>query len=368
MVHVALLAGLIAAIAPVPDDSGAGRAVQIVVVAQAEDSEATKIVLDELLEDSFAVEYTTVATVDLREVVTPRPDASSALARVWIDLSVVERATIYIVDGDWSRILIRHVPTPEGYGEIQREQVAHIAGGSIEALAGGARLGIEREEAARELGVEVEDPPPVPEPAPQPPVSPPPAPAEPSVVATWLNAGYEVAAFAAEPALTHGPALAATVELRRPRLRPGFGVGLSYRLPVRVSTPDVNLRLDDVGLRFRVGLGPAVSRRVVLRPWIGAGTDLVRVSADARNAQTEPFPDFWAPVPMLELGLGVGLALREALELRLAAVAEVDPLDTTYEFEDSGAAVFDPWIVRATVHVGLGFDPLAIGRSPSGGS
>lgn len=351
----------IAAPAASSPSARAPEGVEITIVGAAEDDRATRGVVRELLGPGFDIEFRGASSLELSNVVTPVADARARVARVWIDLRAAERATIYIVDGPWERILVRHVPTPDGYGEIPREQVGHITGGAIEALAGGARIGLEREEAARSLGVEVATDvapatPPTPEPTPEPRQSAPaPAPAD---VATWLWAAYSAAAFARDPVLTHGPTVGAAIELRRHRTRPNVGLTVHYGIPVRVTTPDVTLRLDTVGLRGRFALGPRVGPRVRLRPWVGAGIDLMRVDARARTLQAEPFPAFWTPVPMAELGFGVAIALRRAMELRVGVGAEIDLADTSYEFADSGADVFDPWVARAALHLGLAFDPL----------
>jgi hypothetical protein len=360
---VVVLASAVGASAPAPLAPVEERPdVEVTLVGDVHTSTATRVVLEELLGTGFDVDYAASEDVSLETIVTPRRTEREVVARVWVELTGQERATIYLVDGAWERILIRHVPTPDGYGEIQREQVGHIVSASVEALAGGATIGVHREEVARELGVAPE-PEPEPPPAVPPTVEPEPTQPPPQEVSAWLSASYDLSVFADQPVVTHGPTAAAVFELSPPSIRPGFGVSLHYGLPVRVQTEEIALRLDTLGLRGRLGLGPPVSPKVSLRPWVAGGVDMVLVEPRALRGGVEPFERFWTPVPIIELGFGVGVRIGRGAELRAALFGEFDPVDTTYEFADSRTPIFDPWVARVGARVGLALDPLAIRRS-----
>ncbi|MFO0571916.1 MAG: hypothetical protein U0263_40200 [Polyangiaceae bacterium] len=109
--------------------------------------------------------------VDPKSVIDPSADRSDAFVRVWVDVSASDHVTLYFVDAAWERILVRHVPTPNALDEVEREEIAQIVRSAVEALLGGAKLGITRDEARAEL---------LPKPSHESPAPPPPAPKAPA--------------------------------------------------------------------------------------------------------------------------------------------------------------------------------------------
>ena len=63
--------------------------------------------------------------------------ANPPLGRAFLDLSDPARATVYVVDGAWQRILVRHVPRTTN-PDVVRETVGRIVSTSVEALIAGS--------------------------------------------------------------------------------------------------------------------------------------------------------------------------------------------------------------------------------------
>ena len=86
------------------------EAVDVVIAADDVTAPDMRAVVVELIERlGLATTVTFAPGVNAVELITPVAGAQPRVARVWIDLSKPERATLYLVDHDWERILIRHV-------------------------------------------------------------------------------------------------------------------------------------------------------------------------------------------------------------------------------------------------------------------
>ena len=58
---------------------------------------------------------------------------------------------MYLADGRWERVLVRRVPAPREFDEVEREQLAHIVESSVDALLSGATIGLTLREVSRSL-------------------------------------------------------------------------------------------------------------------------------------------------------------------------------------------------------------------------
>lgn len=333
------------------------RAVDLVFIGDATDASGLTLVLTELL-DRLEVELRRGpirTALDAREVLTPDPEAPPALARVWIEAGE-ERTTLYLVDGDWERILVRHVPLEDGLDEVGREQVAHIVYAAVEALIAGARIGLTRDQARQELGVPAPPPPPEPPPPPPEPPPPPPEPPPPSELSGDVSFGYLGQLFADGATLRHavGARGALLVGRRSPRLALSFAV--DFFPTTGHEGAGVQLGLRSWVLRFEAGVDFELSESTSVRATGGLGVDLTSVEpAGAGDAPIRLSEAFDAVGPLLVLRGGVHQQIWEWLGVSGGLLLDVDLVDARYVVagEDGDLPVIDPWLVRPSLWVAL---------------
>lgn len=309
------------------------------------------------------------------------------LGRAFVDLSDPGRATVYIVDGRWERILVRHVP-PTGNPDVVRETVARIVSTAVEALlagsfrqqsepfsttasgtaaagtAGGAdpNSGNSTNSAnsANSAGRIAPSPPPM-------------VPAEttpetrpndsgragsagdittgvavtaasdsaqkrpPLVLELRIGAAYEVSLYAAGQTLVHGPALFGVLALGTAPVRPALWLTGQYRWPVVSAALPVGYRIDTTALRLLAGTELALGRRTTLELGAGLGLDFVRL--EPRPAQFDDSIWIGSERSFL-IGLGRVMAgVRWPLGARASAhavlVADIDASRTRLLFRDA---------------------------------
>jgi len=280
------------------------RAVDVVIAG--DDSQAAQMqgVAEELVQRLGVVTRIARAQhVEARDVIVPRPAAPAAVARAWIDLTQPERATLYLVDEQWERILIRHVPETRGKEELTREEVGHILETAVDALLHGSRIGITREEARSSI-------------APSPP--PPPPPARPATVHFEGGVYYAAQVFSTDAALTHGP----LVSLLAARdtgphtgpVRPGLMLTAQVRFPVEVDQNPVGVRIDSGAFRVLAVADRALGEKISLRLGLGGGVDLLHYAPRIESSAASAAPDstFLEPILQATGAMRVHL-LREAV-------------------------------------------------------
>lgn len=257
------------------------RSVDIVIADGDEASAArlTEVLRDPLRRLQVEAHFGRAPQVEPRQIIEPQPGAAPRLARVWIDLGRRERATLYLVDGTWERILVRHVALSAGLDEVAREELSLILRAALEGLMSGERIGVGREEARKVLA------PDAPRPAPKP--APPPRDGGP---AFELGLAYEGQLFAPQHTIAHGP-------LASLGLRSGGSIAIGgtlsgqLRLPVSVDGQRAGLELGTWALRAMATLRIPVATRLALRGALGGGADVVdidprvREGAGARTAE-----------------------------------------------------------------------------------
>ncbi|MCC6874075.1 MAG: hypothetical protein IT378_07180 [Sandaracinaceae bacterium] len=331
--------------------AGAQERVEIRFAGDEESQLFLRPPIDELLAPVVSlVVLERVDVLDLRTVVDPPADPAPALARVWVERGT-DRVTIFLVDRDWERILIRHVPVPEALDEAAREQVAQIVHAAIEALLGGARLGVTREEARQSLDVPR---------AVEPPAAPVAGPASRGLLATGdLSLAYAGQLFADGPALRH----AITVAIA---LRFGEGLGGGALRPVVLVAGELwpSLGADGQGLHLEL-------RSWVLRAEGGvdvepaAGTT-VRVTAglalDVTNVEPRTLAAggalagsaYDAVAPLVSLRAAVLQRVWEWLGVSAGLALDLDLLDTRYVVATPAGdrSLLDPWPLRLALVAG----------------
>ncbi|APR86572.1 Hypothetical protein A7982_11921 [Minicystis rosea] len=349
--------------APPPARSSEASSRRVTVVLLGEPRARTAV--EEVLRELFGrlpvdLEIQQAPTLDLQAVLTPPASAPPRLARIWIDARAPERATVYLVDGPWERILVRHVPLHGGLDEVAREEVGHIAETSVGALLGGGTIGVTRAEARVDLGLPATPPPATPRPAP--PRSKPPRPAAlaPLPSPVHLFAGYGVEAWSSASPIRHGPTLG--VALHFPvDAQPGRWSGIaqllaSYRLPNIVDDQAAGVRLDHAVVRLVAGPGYRLSERWSLRALAGGGFDVAHVAPRAGTDTTLALQPATYRVSVLATAL-LGVAFRASRALHVTALlgVDADALDTRYVVQLGATAlpVLVPWRARGLLTVGV---------------
>jgi hypothetical protein len=328
------------------------RAVVVVVAGPSEEADAMGQVVLELL-GRLGVEATVahVERIDPAVVLTPRPDGRRPVARAWIDLAGLERATVYVVDAPWERILTRHVARAPDNAELTREELGHILETAVEAMLAGARIGVERV---------VQAPPPRRQPAPTPGRTSRPAPRttpepRPSFIAGPV-VGYAVAPLGPSAPPSHGPVLAASLEAPRLPLRPGVWASGQMRAPQLVDGEPIGVRLETVALRLLGTVRWQLSPPLRLRVGIGGGVDITHI--EPRSDGSARLTDArWLALPAVSALVGPEIRVAPGLAVVLATTCDIDPSDARYLARQDGRPVeiLDPWTVRPGLLLGVRF-------------
>jgi hypothetical protein len=325
-----------------------GEAVDVVIAPDDASAPAMRAVVVELIARlHLAANVTFAPSVNAVEVITPRAAAEPRVARAWIDLSKPERATLYLVDSNWERILVRHVRNMPGHEELAREAIGHILETAVDALEHGARIGVTREEARAEI-----------ENAPLP-VAPVPAPAPPQAgprPRLEFGAMYEAELYGQGGIIANGPTGTFHVGAPRGRLRPGGLLTFQYRLPVIVDTAPLGVRLDGVTGRALATIDVVVGPQLALRFGAGAGVDVMQMTPRREGSPgTVPGTDEDFTIVVARVSSGVLWTFSANLALALVLSCDLDPSGTRYVAVVQGVtgAVLSPWPVRPALSLGL---------------
>jgi hypothetical protein len=324
------------------------EAVEVVIAADDASAPAMRAVVVELIGRlRLPVTVALAPGVNAAEVITPRAAAEPRVARAWIDLSKPERATLYLVDSDWERILIRHVRNLPGHEELAREAVGHILETAVDALAHGARIGVTREEARAEI--EKASAPVTPLVAPTPSATGPGPRLE-------FGAAYEAELYAQGGLVANGPVGTFYVGAPRGKLRPGGWLTLQYRLPVIVDTLPIGVRLDGVTARALAAIDFAVAPRLEVRLGAGAGVDVMHMTPRLEGSPgTVRGNDEDFVVVVARVSGGVLWSLSANVALSLIVSCDLDPSGSRYVAvaADLLEPVLSPWSVRPALSLGL---------------
>jgi hypothetical protein len=382
---------LIVLLSFLPGRAGAQRAgdprVEIETAGPARQIEPLESVLRELIGHlRLTPHYSQAEGVDPRVVVIPAADARPALARVWIDLSQPARATVYVVDGPWDRVLVRHVPLERGIDEVVREEIAQIVSATLDALASGARIGLTREEVERELlgssgrrepgragtppdgSAEPEAGSARPPPGSADPASAPPpedyrardiyAFEAPPIDAPPLDLGmyYELQAWSGDR-LAHGPAAAVRSAFRKGRGGPGILLSAQYRFAVTVDEPPIGVRLHSGAGRVLGTYDFPIATRSELRAGLGLGLDLVEIEPrqQATGGDVRVAPERTTLLPVARALAAVQHRILSGTLVTAAVALDLELVDASYHVDRPAGRqpVFDPWTLRPAMIVGI---------------
>lgn len=269
----------------------------------------------------------------------PHPHAAPALARIWVDASSPERVTLYVVDGPWERVLVRHVVRAAGSSPaLVAEQIGRIVEGVVEALLDGATIGVARAE------LQAPAPPPA---IPTAPRAPPPArPTAPKPTPPAPTAPVGFRPGIAFEALVLGPNAPPTFDIgaaswfgqRSGTVRWGGSLLAAWRPPSTSRSEPIAVRTDALVLRAAASLLVAVAREWHLRFELGGGIDvehatpLLTQGGGGRAALAPP-----TTTAVVCARARFGALFRDVLSL--GVFVDVQPVPPRYLFELDGASV-----------------------------
>jgi hypothetical protein len=333
--------------------SGPPRVVDLTVAAASDDADAVERVIEELLAGlDVATRARRVPAVDPREVVTPPAEPVPALARVWLQIDLPD-AMLYLADAPWERVLVRRVPIG-ALDEAAREQLAQIVHTAVEALLGGATIGLDRAEARATIAPGEPEVPDVPDTPVLPPPVAAPAPAQVALEA-WLGAGV--------PVWSDGPRAGIALFARggvvpdTGRVRPVLSVEARGRLPQTADAGRVDIAFWSVTARVDGGVELVLDASTTFRATAGVALDVTVV-----EPRPQPGSDVSASPTRDDVTALVvaSVSFTRVLSGWLVGAAglsiDVDLVDTRYVVVDGGTEtpVLDPWSVRPWPWLALG--------------
>jgi hypothetical protein len=333
------------------DTEAPPRHVEIKMVAPGESWPALETVLSELLARlQVSVRFSTIGSVDARQIMSERSEDPPSAARVWIDMHEAGRVTLYLTGDRADRLLVRHVPLVTRIDEVAREEIAHIVEATVDALLVGGRIGVVTDEVVR--------------PAAKSEALPPPRERLPSGVGLDLGVAYEMQAWRSSWPPLHSAAVMVGVEGRSGSWRPGVWLSGEYRFPTTVENPKVSARLDQGAFRAAATLTWAASRKWSLGAGVGGGFDLQRIAPDVNQGPlVDARPPRTTVVPMLRALALARYAFSARSTVFAGIAADYDLAGTRYLLHDPSSgtdeAVFEPWRLRPTALIGVASDVLA---------
>ena len=332
-----------------PEARPGGRQVELIVGATANDMQLIEPPIRDMLAAKGLAVVTTrkaaVTTQDVAAAIAPPTEATPAVARVLLDFTVTNQATLFLIDPRRGRVYVRRMPLAHGVDAVARAGTQFVIEQSIDAILEGREIGVSREEFQRSVA----PPPPVPE-APPPPPAPAPAPAS---VQLGLAGGYEGVAMGSGE-YQHAAKLVVAVRFTR------FRIAGTARLAAAMSIAgaDAQARLSTGGVSLS-----AAGRFLHLGSFsviagLGVGLDVTRVETTVTAPDLQPAAAFWARGPLLQTFVEVE-RLFGKLSVAVAVGAEAHLLDERYTVRTASETrdVFVPRRLRpaAAVLVGVVF-------------
>jgi hypothetical protein len=312
-------------------------AVAIVIAAEPEQAALlASVVVDPLNRLGISVSLLQATRIDPATVITPQRGGSSPLARVFIDATQGDVAIVYLVDATWERILVRRLLLERGLDEVAREELAHIVEASVLALRAGGRIGVTREQASRELGVDAKV-------AAEPVIrletvqkSPPTSlPRQrtmrrtPARLELRAGLGWGLVAWT-QHVLAQGPDLRFDVSTAQERLTWGAAIAAQYRLHREVEAEPVGVGVSGAALRL-LGRGRYRSEpHFALIGELGGGFDYERfepLAASTPRVSLSPAGGRVSPLVCGLVGLEVELERRVWLSVRGGVEVDIAPED-----------------------------------------
>ena len=286
----------------------------------------------------------TITPEDVALATTASPaEAASIVARVFIDFTASDHATLFLIDPRRGRIHVRRVTMNHGFDAVARESALFVIEESIDAILEGRDIGVSREEYQRSVA-----PPP---PAPAAP-SPPPTPTG-DGARLLLAAGYDGVALGSG-AYQHAAKLVGAARLARVQI----AAAARFAAPLSIAGDGVQAELWTGGVSVSGAAKLAGFGNLSVSLGLGAGVDLTRVAPRVTTPDVQATPVFWAPSPLLRTFVGIEqLFGKVSVSLALGLEAHLLAERYTVRTGDSARDVFVPRRLRpeATVLIGTLF-------------
>ncbi len=350
------------------------QAVHIAIAAAPSDVVAMRRLVQELLAPyPVILTIEEVTEVDVREVATPNKDGAAALARVWLDLTGPQHATVYVVDAPWERVLIRHVPSKGEPDEVTREQLAHITASAVEALLAGGRILVRRKQVQLPAPLEDAQSPTVPRAAPgvaaaRPPPLPPPVMPSPqaeavgdqtddgSVVRAGLGVFYAASTLSAGGPLINGPGASIAMRAARGDFQPGGWFSAQFRLPAVAGEDRVEVEYVGTSLRLMAGTDYRFDAPFSLRAGVGAGADIDRVTPSFTRIVSGQLAPARVQLAAMMRVMAMGrlhASRRMAIELSLGLDVGLTSRRLVADVAGREVVIIDPWVLRPVLALGI---------------
>lgn len=334
-----------AAAGPGPAD----RRVELIVGATTAGADLLESSIREMLEPKGLAVVTTrrrsVTAQDVAAAIAPPGEATPSVARVLIDLTVADRAMLFLIDPRRGRVFVRRMALAHGLDAVARASVRFVVERSIDAILEGRDIGVSREEFQRS----VLPPPPAPE---APPARPPPPPA-PTGPGWGIAGGYEAVATGSGQ-LQQAAKLWASVRFASVRL----AAAARWAAPMSVAGEGARARLATGGASVSAAGTLWAGERLSLTAGLGAGLDLIRVEPSVTSPGLQPAAAFWAASPSLQAFAALERTFGR-ISVDLVVGAELHPLAERYTVRNGNESsdVFVPWRLRpaAALLVGVAF-------------
>ena len=327
------------------------RIVRIEIAASPDASASLQAVLRDVLSGlDVSPEMALVPRIDTTNAVLGPPgDPTVLLGRAFLDLSDPARATVYLVDAKWERILIRHVPGTAN-SEILHETVGRIVSTGVEALLAGS---------FGEFSRPIERAPTPPNPRP---ISAMPALAtalespRPAALRSRLGVMYEGELYSSAKPFAHGPGLAGSVEFGGRALRPALFITAQYRLPILDSDPPVGLRLDTTAVRALAGFALDLRAALALEVGIGFGLDVMHLAPRLATADGSAYstPERWFAMGLGRAMIGARWNATRAFSIQAALIVDIDVSRSRFTVDEGSGRipVIDPYPLRPGLALG----------------
>jgi hypothetical protein len=344
-VALLLLTGARTVLGAESDVRSGGGQVELIVGATANEMQLLEPPIREMLA-AKGLEVATsrkaaVTTQDVAAALAAPAEATPIVARLLLDFTVANQATLFLIDPRRGRVYVRRMTLAHGVDAVARASAQFVIEQSIDAILEGRDIGVSREEFQRGVA----PPPPAPE-APAPGPAPPPAQRQ-----LLLAGGYEGVAMGSGE-YQHAGKIVFAVRFTRIHL----AAAARLAVPLSIAGDGVRARLSTGGVSASAaGRLLSVDSFSVIAG-LGVGFDVTRVEPTVTAPDLQPVGVFWARGASLQPFVEIE-RLFGRISVALVVGAEVHLLDERYTVRTASETrdVFVPRRFRpaATLLVGV---------------
>jgi hypothetical protein len=341
-----LLVGSRTSLAAKPDARSGRQQVDLIVAATANEMHLLEPPIREMLAAKNLEVVTTrkdaVTTMDVAAAIAPPQEAAPTMARVLLDFTAANQATLLLIDPRRGRVYARRMALANGLDAVARASVRFVIEQSIDAILEGREIGVSREEFQRGVA-----PPP-----PQEEATPPPEVRAPKIQAQlMLVGGYEGVAMGSGE-YQHAAKIVVAARYHQ------AWVGVTARLaaPTTIAGDGVQARLSTGGVGASMAARFLAQGPLSLNAGFGFGLDVTRVEPAVTTPDLQPASSFWAYGPLMQAFAEIEWLISR-ISVAVVAGAEVHPLDERYTVRTNSGArdIFVPWRLRPAAALLVGF-------------